>query len=446
MKFIKKQNIIWLVLIPLAFILGLWLNSGSDASVQPAQTQTAAAAQGTIWTCSMHPQIRQNHSGKCPICGMDLIPVTDSGSNQIGYREIQLSPRAQKLADIETTPVKRMNVSGDRYLVGKVTYDETRLGYIASRVDGRIDRMYADYTGTVVRAGDKLVDLYSPELLSTQQELLEAQKLLRQNPDPKSVIYRSAQKNISAVRERLRLWGFSDQQIASIEKAQQPSDHLTIYAPLSGTVIHKNAVEGAYVKTGMNIYTIADLSEVWVMLEAYETDLPFLKLGQTVEFTSESKPGETFTGKISFIDPVLNDQSRTVNLRVQANNHRDHLKPDMFVHAVVKTHPETGATPPLVIPASATLITGKRAVVYVAESGKEGVFQGRDITLGPRAGDYYIVKDGLKEGENVVTNGAFKIDSEAQILAKPSMMNPRKPAAKPGAGTTKSSFRPSFTM
>jgi Cu(I)/Ag(I) efflux system membrane fusion protein len=259
-----------------------------------------------------------------------------------------------------------------------------------------------------------------------------------------------------------------------IERRGSPSDHVTIHAPSGGIVIHKHAVEGMYVKTGMRIYTIADLSRVWVKINAYESDLPWVRYGQTVEFETAAYPGETFDGRIAFIDPVLDAKTRTVKVRVNVPNESGKLKPGMFVRAVVGAkvsdggkvaeadlagkwispmHPEVvkegpGACDvcgmplvraetlgyvspdesklPLVIPASAPLVTGERAVVYVLVAGKEGVFEGREVVLGPRAGDRYVVKSGLEEGERVVTNGAFKIDSALQILAKPSMMNPEE--------------------
>ncbi|MCP4709190.1 MAG: HlyD family efflux transporter periplasmic adaptor subunit, partial [Planctomycetes bacterium] len=283
-------------------------------------------------------------------------------------------------------------------------------------------------------------------------------------------------QTVTAVREKLRLWGLTEQQISDIEKSGQPSDHVTIFAPISGVVIHKNATEGIYVKTGSKIYTIADLTRVWIMLDAYESDLMWLRYGQDVEFETEAYPGDVFQGRIAFIDPVLDKKTRTVKVRVNVDNKDGRLKPDMFVRSIVRAkvaaggkvmdtslagkwicpmHPEvvkdkTGscdvcgmplvkaeklgyvslddaiAKASLVIPVSAPLITGKRAVVYVEEPGKEGTYQGRDIVLGPRAGDFYLVKEGLNEGEMVVVNGNFKIDSAIQILAKPSMMNPDK--------------------
>jgi len=273
--------------------------------------------------------------------------------------------------------------------------------------------------------------------------------------------------------EKLRLLGVLDEQIQEIKDRGTPSDHLTIYSPVGGIVIEKHANEGAYVKTGTRIYTIADLSRVWVYIDAYELDVPWIRFGQEVEFTAESQPGEVFRGRVSFIDPVLDEKTRSVKVRVNVPNEDMRLKPGMFVRAVLKSnlsaggvvfdqslkgkwispmHPEvikdgpgkcdvcgmdlvpveelgvipgdTRQQPPLVIPATAPLLTGKRAVVYVRVPDKaEPTFEGREVVLGHRAGDQYIVLGGLKQGEQVVVSGNFKIDADLQIKGKPSMMS-----------------------
>jgi Cu(I)/Ag(I) efflux system membrane fusion protein len=460
------------------FILGILIRGGPGGDIDHTEHEhetksPAAAKKEQIWTCSMHPQIRQPKPGKCPICGMDLILVSIE-EEEAGPRELKLSPTAVKLADIQTAPVEHRFVSTIIRMVGKIEYDESRLGHITSRVPGRIDRLYVNYTGITVRKGDHLVYLYSHELISAQQELLQALKAYRK--------FGSGKGTVNAAREKLKLWGLPAAQIKEIEKRGKPTDHLTIYSPMSGIVVQKDAVEGMYVNTGSKIYTIADLSRLWVKLDAYESDLSWIRYGQIVEFTTEAYPGETFEGRIAFIDPVLNEKTRTVKVRVNVPNLNQKLKPEMFVRAVVYSklsvsgkvmdpdlagkwispmHPEIikdkpgtcdvcgmplvkaedlgyaaasmeEKEAPLVIPASAPLITGTRAVVYTTVLGKEGTFEGKEITLGPRAGSYYVVKAGLQEGENVVINGAFKIDSDLQIQAKPSMMSPEGGEPAPG--------------
>jgi len=425
----RNPTVLVIAIAGLAFTLGLVIRGGGSGGSPPARHDHSAEeqTQAEVWTCSMHPQIRQPGPGQCPICGMDLIPVSrDDGGDEVGPREIKLSARARKLAEIQVAPVERRAVSVEVRLAGMIEYDETRDSKIAAWVPGRLERLYVDYTGVTVARGEPLVELYSPDLLTAQQELLGALTAQSSLVDSRAAaVIQTARRTVEAAREKLRLWGLSDQQIKEIEQRGTPSDRVTITAPIGGVVVHKNAVEGMYVKTGTPIYTIADLSHLWVMLDAYEAEIAWIKKGQQVEFVTKAYPGETFRGTVAFIDPVVNPKTRVVKVRVDLPNPRGTLKPGMFVSAVVQAaaggeHVEK----PLVVPASAPLITGKRAVVYVAVPGKEGVYEGRQVILGPRAGDYYIVREGLKEGELVVVNGNFKIDSAIQILAKPSMMSP----------------------
>jgi len=436
------RKLVILALVIIAFVLGYFLRGGGPETKSPLHQQAGEEeVKLELWTCSMHPQIQLPKSGQCPICWMDLIPVSSGDmGDEGGPRELKMSAKAIKLAEIEVALVERRVVTNEVRMVGKVDYDETRLGYITAWVPGRIDRLFVDYTGVSVKKGDQMVYLYSPELLTAQEELIQAIKTVRELKHSEIVsINKTAQQLVDAVREKLRLWGLTKKQIEEIERRGKTSEHITIYAPMSGVVIHKNGLEGMYVETGTKIYTIADLSQVWVKLDAYESDLAWIKHGQEVRFETEAYPGKTFRGKIAFIDPVLNEKTRTVKVRINVPNPDGRLKPEMFVRAVVKVAPlgfgtsdaaESEAS--LVIPASAPLITGRRAVVYVAVPGKEGTYEGREIVLGPRAGDYYLVRDGLNEGELVVVNGNFKIDSAIQILAKPSMMSPEKSGPTPG--------------
>ena len=515
-----------LVVILLACVAGYLVGNGTSSEAPAKIDHAHDATEGeTVWTCSMHPQIRLPQPGACPICGMDLIPAASTGeaakpAKKVKYAcsmfcvppmdrpgkcpicgmemlpveedagdadtaagpTLTLSPHAQKLAEIQTQPVRRAFPEAEVRMVGKVELDETRLGYITAWVPGRLDQLYVDYTGVPVRKGDHLVYLYSPQLATAQTELLQAIAASAQLENSSITSIRATVgEDIEAARDRLRLWGLTDEQIQEIETRGTPSDHMTIYAPMGGIVIHKSAVEGMYVDTGTRIYTIADLSHLWVKLDAYESDLAWIRYGQSVTFETEAYPGETFTGKIAFIDPVLDQTTRTVKVRVNVPNADGRLKPEMFVRAIVRAnvaaggkvmdpdmagkwicpmHPEVVTdTPdvcrvcgmplvpaeslgyvavdgngeaPLVIPASAALRTGRRAVVYVAVPDSPGQFQGREVILGSRAGDHYVVREGLSEGEVVVTNGNFKIDSAIQILAKPSMMNPKGGGPAPG--------------
>jgi Cu(I)/Ag(I) efflux system membrane fusion protein len=468
-----------------AFALGAVLFGGGNDSRVNEQVDSdyseAAASEPTIWTCSMHPQIRLPKPGKCPICFMDLIPLETGSEDELGPRQLRLSETAKQLAQIQTTPATRAFAEAEVRMVGKIAYDETKVAYITAWVPGRLDKLFADYTGITVKKGDHLVHIYSPELLAAQEELIQAHAAVRALDNTASTVLRStAQATREAARDKLRLWGVTRKQIDHIENTHETSDHLTIYAPIGGVVVHKDAKEGMYVQTGTRIYTIADLDKLWVLFEAYESDLPWLRFGQRVEFTSPSFPGEHFEAVISFIDPLVDPKTRTVKVRAVVDNKDKRLKPDMFVRGVVKSridgeghiideyladkwispmHPEIvkdgpgtcdicgmdlvpasslgfvgtkpdGSGAPLLIPASAPLITGKRAIAYVEVPNDEGpLFEGRVIELGPRAGEFYVVKSGIEEGERVVSNGAFKIDSELQLQAKPSMMSPGRETA-----------------
>jgi Cu(I)/Ag(I) efflux system membrane fusion protein len=322
-------------------------------------------------------------------------------------------------------PVERRAVDVETRMLGKVQYDETRLGDITAWMGGRIDKLYVDYTGSNVKKGQRTASIYSPELLTAQAELIQSVKAI-QNLEKSTLrlVKETAVQTGAAARKKLRLLGLSNKQIDAVIERGTPSDHITLYAPMSGVVIQMDVVEGMYVKTGTRIYAIADLSVVWVVLEAYESDLPWIKLGQQVDFQTEAYPGEVFQGKMVYIDPVVSEKTRTVRVRVNVPNRGGKLKPGMFVSAVNWAETK-GKEKPLVIPASAPLITGKRAVVYVEVPGKEGTYEGHEIVLGPRAGNFYVVKSGLSEGDLVVTKGNFKIDSAVQIMGKPSMMNPQ---------------------
>ena len=436
----------------------------TTASVDHARASGVAPAEpakATVWTCSMHPQIHQPGPGACPICGMDLIPLVNDETGDLGPRELSMSESSRALADIQTQLVERRFPEVVVRIVGQLDYDETREKTLSARFGARIERLFVNFTGIRVNAGEHLADVYSPDLLNAQRELLTAYR-----NDPKGSI-------AAAAHEKLRLWDLLPDQIDAILASGTASDRFELRAPIGGVVVAKNVKEGDYVKTGESLFRIVDLSVLWLNLEAYESDLPWLRYGQTVAFTVEAYPGEDFTGLIAFIEPELNRKTRTVPVRINVPNPDGRLKPGMFARGQVHVriaeggkvyapefsgkwispmHPEivkdgpgqcdicgmdlvpaeslgfvdqTASVEPIVVPSSAVLRTGKRAVVYVRTPGTERpTFEGREIVLGPRAGDRFIVVSGLEPGEAVVTHGAFKIDSALQIQAKPSMMNP----------------------
>lgn len=470
------------LLIGVGLLAGYMIAAPGGGGAVGGAAAHAEEAGSQKWYCSMHPQIIRDRPGLCPICEMELIPMPESTAAETSPRDLTVSPAAAKLMDIQTSPVERRFVPSEIRMVGKIQYDETRVKDITAWVPGRLDRLYVDFTGTTVRKGDHLVYLYSPELISAQAELLQASRAMQRVGETASeYLAKSNETTLVAAREKLRLLGLTAAQIDQIEQSGKPLTHLTIYSPIGGVVIRKMVNEGAYVSTGAQIYTVADLSQLWVLLDAYESDLSWIRYGQEVQFTTEAYPGEVFSGWVSFIDPVLDPATRTVRVRVDVPNPQGRLRPEMFVRATVRSrvalggrvmdpemagkwicpmHPsvvkpqegqcdicgmdlvtteslgyvaaDAPAEPPLVIPDTAPLITGKRAVVYVKKPGTEApTFEGREIELGPKAGDYYVVASGLEEGEQVVTNGGFKIDSALQIQAKPSMMNPQGGAAAP---------------
>ncbi len=460
-----KKSALWtapVVIGLVGFFLG-WLifGTGNHSQVDPtiSTTEARSAEQGVqqMYTCSMHPQIRSpNPDDKCPICGMDLIPVPadEDPDMESELPRLRLTDRAVGLMQIQVWPVEGRQMSVPVRLYGRLGYDETRLRTIAAWVPGRLDRLYVDFTGTLVRKGQPMVEIYSPRLIAAQEELLQtirsAQELKKSG---RGLVLDKTLLTVDASYDRLRLLGLGEDQIKRIEKQGHVDDHLVIPAPSGGIVIERLASTGDYVETGQPIYRLADLSHLWVQLEVYESDLQWLELGQKAIFNTQSHPGKNFEGTVSFIDPVLNDRTRTLRVRVDIPNPDDLLKPGMFVRGFIEaglegyqarsqskveqenhqgqvtTHEKRPAMQagdmPLVIPATAPLVTGERAVVYVQlPKTEKPTFEPRDIVLGPKVGAWYIVHEGLSEGELVVTNGSFKIDSELQIRGRPSMMQP----------------------
>ena len=399
--------------------LGWLLFSGGNrkqSSQQTADVEEAHdhGAESSIWTCSMHPQIRMEEPGDCPLCGMDLIPLQTSGTGDasIDPDAIQLSVEAAALANVQTTVVSRQNPVKDIRLYGTIQADERLSQSQTSHVSGRIEHLRVNFTGESVRQGEVIATIYSPELLNAQQELIEAVKMAELQP-----------ALVEAVREKLRLWKLTGEQIASIEQSGEVTPLIDIRANSSGIVVSKNVNQGDYVNTGTVLFQIANLTQIWAMFDAYESDLPFLKNGDKVEYTLQALPGKTFTGRISFINPILDPATRTARIRVETANPRMELKPEMYANAMIKASLKQYNNE-FVIPKSAVLWTGKRSIVYVKQQGTETpAFMLREIELGPSLGDSYVVLSGIENGEEIVTNGAFTIDASAQLAGKRSMMN-----------------------
>jgi Cu(I)/Ag(I) efflux system membrane fusion protein len=399
--------------------LGWLLFSGGNRKQSPQQTAAVEEAhdhdaESTIWTCSMHPQIRMDEPGDCPLCGMDLIPLqtTGTGDASIDPDAIQLSAEAAALANVQTTVVSRQNPVKEVQLYGTIQVDERLSQSQTSHVSGRIEKLFVTFTGESVRRGQPIASIYSPELLSAQQELIEAVKMQELQP-----------ALLQAVREKLRLWKLTDAQIARIEQSGEVSPLIDVVATTSGIVISKNVNQGDYVNTGTVLFDVANLSQVWAVFDAYESDLPFLKVGDRLEYTLQSLPGKTFSGRISFINPILDPSTRTAKVRVETTNPRMELKPEMYANALIDA-PLKLYNNEVVIPKSAILWTGKRSIVYVKQPDTEiPAFMLREVELGPSLGDAYVVLSGINDGDEIVTNGAFTIDASAQLAGKRSMMN-----------------------
>jgi Cu(I)/Ag(I) efflux system membrane fusion protein len=441
---------------------------GINRAVSVQSVASAKTAKMQVWACSMHPQIRLDHFDVCPLCGMDLTAVNPDGEST-PPEELKLSDRARMMANVATEELVSRELVKELRTVCRVALDETRVAHIAAWIDGRVDQVFADFPGTIVRKGEHLVRIYSPELYSTQKEFLatvqrEQQTISAGRSNGGLVLSKSA-------RERMLLWGITPEQIDELARSGKAETHLTIFAPMGGTIIEKNIRAGQYVKQGDSLYTIADLSHVWLVLEIYESELAWVRLGQPVQVMLESEPHQPRQGKVAFIEPVLNQQTRTVQVRVILENPEGKFRPGMYAQALIRVpimpdgtsaptglegqyicpmHPYVVADKPdtcdvcqmplekvpgeparspaelhpqvLSVPAEAVLTTGLRQLVYIER--EPGRFRLVEPKLGPRAGDYYPVLSGLKAGDRVVVRGNFLLDSQYQVTGKPSLLYP----------------------
>lgn len=404
-------------------IVGLflgWIFFGSseavinDKQITGHEGHNHASEDPITWTCSMHPQIKQDEPGQCPICAMDLIPLASTSSDDnVDANEVVMSKSAIELAAIQTIIVSKGTPHKTVYMQGKVYADERNIAKLTARFGGRIEKLFVNFTGQNVRKGEKLATIYSPDLVTAQRELLEAISFKESRPS----LYKAA-------KGKLKLWDLTDKQISDIEEKGEPQFYFEVLSPISGTVTMRHIAVGDYVKEGTSLFKVVDLTKVWVMFDAYESDLPWIKLGDKIDFTIQAIPGKNFTAKVSYIDPFINGQTRVAKVRVEVPNSKLSLKPEMFTKGILSSKiAETGNE--ILIPKSAILWTGKRSVVYVKVPNRNTPsFIYREILLGPEAGNFYVIIEGLKEGEEIATNGVFKIDASAQLSGKTSMMNP----------------------
>jgi Cu(I)/Ag(I) efflux system membrane fusion protein len=458
-----------------------------DNPSTPAQTMAAApqdpsnmirlaARETEVFACPMNCVKPMEKPGQCPVCGMDLVPISaqdhahDAGPVRIGFSEEKV-----RIAGIQVAPVERKYVTRAVRLFGKIEYDPVEQYKVTAFAPGIIDRIYVKRAGQTVRAGDPLFDMHSSELFVLEQDLF---KELRNFPDPvdsrpaKGQIYKrqmrpprrqfhvprtgeappeeiqakkASLERIEQFKRKMMLLGLTREDIERVMARGLPTGISTVTTPTTGIVQEQYAFKGSYVNTGETIFTIANPRYIWARLDGYAADYPWIRLGQQAEFQVDTYPGETFSGKVIYLDPEFNPQTRTFSVGVLHTDPSRRLKPNMLVRCVIHAQMTAKGVamqgrsaeqmpPPLVMPDTAPLITGNRAVVYVRVPGPSPVFEAREVILGPKAHGYYVVKTGLHEGEEVVVNGNFKIDSAIQILARPSMMSPRHSMAMTDAG------------
>ncbi|MDH5475367.1 MAG: efflux RND transporter periplasmic adaptor subunit, partial [Cyclobacteriaceae bacterium] len=398
MKIRKKQIALYIGLLIVGTIIGYLFSSPSN-NHNHVENNNSHLEIGHEWTCSMHPQIRQPEKGKCPICGMDLIPI-DINDKIENSSEIKMSESAMKLANIQTTIIKKQKPVKEIRLTGKVQVDERSISSQTSHITGRIEQLLVSYTGEYITKGQILAYVYSPELVTTQEELFEAYDVRQSQPD----LY-------NAAREKLKNWKLTERQIDKIIAGGKPTENFPILSDLSGVVLTKRVNLGDHIKQGGSLFEVANLSKVWVLFDIYESDLSWVKKGDDIQFSFQSYPGEVQNGQISFIDPVINPKTRVTQARVSIRNPGQRLKPEMFAHGVLKSEIKNSSHV-IVVPKSSVLWTGERSIVYIKNNKKPtSGFSMQEVLLGPSLGKSYIIKKGLDEGDEIVVNGTFSVDA-----------------------------------
>jgi Cu(I)/Ag(I) efflux system membrane fusion protein len=415
----RKEIIVATVVAISTFIPAACKRAAKPSSTATTETKVEKAAD--VYTCPMHPSIVSDKPGSCPICGMALVKRTSeaapsaSAETDHSLHAISLSPEQRVTANVNTVQVNLDTHTGELVTTGRVTFDERRVAQITSYTAGRIEKLFANFTGDAVRRGETVATIYSPDLFATQQEYLLAlqnrERMRRAGFDAPYAGARSASEDlVESTRRRLMLFGMTAAQVAQLERSSKPIFATNIVSSVSGIVTKKLAVEQQYVAQGQPLFEVADLSHVWVEADVYEQQLPDVKLGQTVEIQSPAVPGTKFTGKVAFIQPVLAGATRTARVRVEMPNPGLTLKPDMYVNVRIIGQP---APPHLMVPASAVVDRGQKKFVWVET--QPGSYEPREVMTGQRHGDAIVIVSGLEPGNKVVVEGGFLLDSEAQL-------------------------------
>ena len=372
------------------------------------------------WTCSMHPQIDMPEFGQCPICGMDLIPKESSNSeDEISVNSFKMTKNAMALANIQTLKIggESMRAGGDVgtvQLSGKVVANDNASAIQTAHFGGRIERLKYKSVGEYVSKGSLIVSLYSPELVTAQNEFIEAIDIKNEQPE----LYK-------AVRNKLKNWKISEKQINQIEGTKKVITNFNMYANVSGYIDAIYVEEGNHVKEGAPLFKVSNLSSVWTVFDVYEQDIKNFKIGQQLTIKANAFPNKIFKAKIDFIDPILDTKTRTVQVRATVNNSKKLLKPGMLLTSTVKSSPNKLENKTILVPKTAVMWTGKRSVVYIKTNPDEPVFELREVELGSALGNNYQILSGVKNGEELVVNGTFTVDAAAQLQGKNSMMNKR---------------------
>ena len=406
-----KKYITYSGLLILGFLLG-WLLFGKSNNIENDEHHSEEQKH-QMWTCSMHPSVMKSEPGTCPICGMDLIPAMME-EEAINPNQFTMTKNAMALADIETTMVGNSQVI-DKSIVlsGLILENKDETATQSAHFDGRIEKLYVSSLGQVVKKGQPVAEVYAPELITAQQELIIAAKTKNTQP----ALY-------NAVRNKFKNWYIHTHQLDEIENSGKVKTNLMIYAHVSGVITEISVTLGSHIMLGKPIFKVADLSTVWANFNVYENQLSLFKVGQEIDVIIPSNQQKTIKGKVEFIDPILNEQTRTVNLRVVMQNKNQLLKPGMFVEGKIKSTIENSNK--IQVPASSVLWTGKRSVVYIKLEKEAPVFELREVTLGSKIGNNYMILDGLNNGDEIVSKATFTVDAAAQLQGKKSMMNTEK--------------------